>query len=375
MSVAKDMLKKIGPDETFREARRVAREYASKLRAEGRLSFSDPAPDCLPTIHVVRQTLAQAWEDTVMAVLGVGQEIHTHYDPTDKSGKYRSFPSIEATVMIRIQDPFGEPRFHKHYLGGWMGFGDYKAEIEGVKDPWMISPEKVAQKIREGRFDEVKGDERWNYTYSQRLRAYPYFDWKGDLRTINQLRSVVANLRKNPTSRSAQCITWDPRWDHNDEQMGPLKWDQYHSPCLQRFWFRLMDRTTGGKGYVLHVNGHWRSRDLLKAVPSNIYGVTEGIHEEVRLALQKELGVPVERGSYTDISDSLHLYGHYLDPRLQGLDAEAYLEDIFRIANGAPIEERVVLPGTDMYDMMMEDIEREYRFRKENPNHGRDLSC
>jgi hypothetical protein len=29
------------------------------------------------------------------------------------------------------------------------------------------------------------------------------------------------------------------------------------------------------------------------------------------------------------------------------------------------------MPGTDMYDMMMEDIEREYRFRTDNPNFGR----
>ena len=33
--------------------------------------------------------------------------------------------------MMHIEEPFGEPRFHKHYLGGWMGFGDYRAEIEG----------------------------------------------------------------------------------------------------------------------------------------------------------------------------------------------------------------------------------------------------
>ena len=29
------------------------------------------------------------------------------------------------------------------------------------------------------------------------------------------------------------------------------------------------------------------------------------------------------------------------------------------------------MPGTDMYDMMMEDIEREYKFRRENPDFGR----
>lgn len=369
MSIVKEMIEKNGHAGTFEEARRVAREYVYKLRTQGRISFSDPSPRHQPSIHIVRRTLPEVWEDTTMALMALGQEIHTHYDPTDKKGQYRSFPSLEATVMMHIEDPFAEPRFHKHYLGGWMGFGDYKAEIEGVKDGWMISPPLVAEKMKQNRFDEVKGDERWNYTYSQRLRAYPFFDLHGDLKTIHQLKSVIRNLKNNPTSRSAQCITWDPRWDHNDGQFGPFKWDHYHSPCLQRFWFRLQP-LEGKPGYVLNVNGHWRSRDHLKAVPSNIFGVTEGIHEEVRRGLEQELGVPVERGSYTDINDSLHLYGHYLDPRLQGLDAESYLEDIFRIASGEPISERVVLPGTDMYDMMMEDIEREYRMRKENPNYG-----
>jgi len=369
MNVVKDMLKEKGPAGTFKEARRVAKEYVDRLKGKGKIAVSESADGFATSMFIARRTLPEVWEDTTMALMAYGREIHTHYDPKRKDGEYDSFPSIEATVMMHIEEPFGEPRFHKHYLGGWMGFGDYKAEIEGVKDGWMISPAMVAQKMKEGKFDEVKGDERWNYTYSQRFRAYPYFDFKGNLKTINQLKSVINNLKREPLSRSAQCITWDPRWDHNDLQMGPFKWDSYHSPCLQRFWFRLLPQKDQA-GYVLNVDGHWRSRDHLKAVPSNVFGVTEGIHEEVRRGVEEALGVPIKRGSYTDISDSLHLYGHYFDPRRQGLDAESYLEDIFRIASGQPIEERVVMPGTDMYDMMMEDIEKEYRFRKENPNFG-----
>ncbi|MBN2301549.1 MAG: hypothetical protein JXN60_03435, partial [Lentisphaerae bacterium] len=369
VTVVKDMLKKLGPEATFAEARRLAKEYVYKLRDQGRISFSDSSKNRYPSIHIIRRTLPEVWEDTAMALMGLGQEIHTHYDPTDKTGKFTSYPSLEATVMMHIEEPFGEPRFHKHYLGGWLGFGDYKAEIEGVKDGWMISPQLVAEKMRTGKFDEIKSDERWNYTYSQRMRAYHFFDFKGKMKTINQLESVINNLTRNPTSRSAQCITWDPRWDHNDEQLGPFKWDSYHSPCLQRFWFRLQEAEKGN-GYILNINGHWRSRDHLKAVPSNVFGVTEGIHEEVRRGLEEKLGVPVARGSYTDINDSLHLYGHYLDPRLQGLDAESYLEDFFRIANGEPIEQRLIMPGTDMYDIMTDDIQREYEFRKANPNFG-----
>jgi thymidylate synthase len=372
MSIAKDKLAALGPEGTFAEARRVAREYVLRQRAQGRVSFSEPAEGCLPTVHLCRRTLPEVWEDGIMALLGVGREIHTHYDPKDRQGKFSSFPSVEATVMLQIEEPFGEPRFHKHFLGGWMGFGDYKAEIEGAKDGWMIQPADVTRAIRAGRFDEIRGDERWNYTYSQRLRAYPFYDLRGELHTINQLDSVVENLARDATSRSAQCITWDPRWDHNDGRIGDCRWDSYHSPCLQRFWFRLLPRA-GDEGFTLNVNGHWRSRDHLKAVPSNVFGVTEGVHEEVRRKLEARLGRPVRRGAYTDISDSLHLYGHYFDPRLQGLDAESYIEDVFRIAAGEPISERVIAPDTPMYDIMTEDIEREYRFRKENPDHGREV--
>jgi len=366
----KAMLKKVGLTATFEEARRVALKYTLKLRKQGKISFSEPSEGDLPTIHIARRTIPEVWEDTTMALLGLGHAVHTHYDPANKQGEYQSFPSFEATVMMHIKEPFGEPRFHKHYLGGWMGFGDYKAEIEGVKDGWMISPTDVANKMKQGKFDEVREDHRWNYTYSQRLRAYPYFDHNGKFKTVNQLKSVVAALKREPLCRSAQCITWDPRWDHNDGQIDGLKWNEYHSPCLQRFWFRLVP---SGKGYRLNVNGHWRSRDHLKAVPSNIFGITEGIHEEVRRDLQREMGVTIERGTYTDISDSLHLYGHYFDPRQNGLDAESYLEDVFRVASGEPIEERVIAPGTDMYGIMMEEIQRDYEFRKANPFYGSNM--
>jgi thymidylate synthase len=146
------------------------------------------------------------------------------------------------------------------------------------------------------------------------------------------------------------------------------EWDDYHSPCLQRFWFRMVPF---GDGYRMNVNSHWRSRDHLKAVPQNIFGVTEIIHEQVRKEAAEILGVPVERGRYVDISDSLHLYGHYLDSRMQGNDADRYLEDIFMVARGQSIEERLVLPGTPLHETTLEEIEKEYVYTRDNPDFGR----
>lgn len=370
MTKVKEMLDKEGPTKTFLEARKAAREYLGNLRARGEISYSDERDGDTPSVHITRRTLPEAWEAGIMALMGIGRELHTQYDIA-KDGEYVSFPSLDATVMMHIVEPQGEPRFHKHFLGGWMGFGDYKAEIEGVKDGWMIQQADVAEKIRGGKFQDIKEDKRWNYTYSQRMRAYPYFNLKGELKTVNQLQSVINTLLKEPGTRFAQCITWDPRWDHNDGQIDGAVWSHYHPPCLQRLWFRC-GKNTGGE-YVMNVNSHWRSRDHLKAVPSNIYGIIEGMIEHVRIGLQEKIGQPVKLGSYKDINDSLHIYGHYIDPRRSGLDAEAYLEDVFRIASGEPISERVIAPGTDMHDIMMEDIKKEYEFRKANPMFGSNM--
>ena len=223
---------------------------------------------------------------------------------------------------------------------------------------WMLSPEVIVDMLKKGRFDEIKDDKRWNYTYHQRLTAYPFLDIEAKPQTINQIQSVIDKLTKEPLSKSAQATTWDPRWDHNegiikDSNGEKCIWDDYHSPCLQRLWFRL---SVLGDGYRLGENGHWRSRDHPKAVPQNNYGVTKGMFEPVRLKLQDALGVPVKRGRYVDINDSLHFYGHYLDTRMQGLDAESYLQSIFNVAEGQPIEKRLVLPGTPMHDVYLEEI-------------------
>lgn len=365
--IVKDLLKDHSPSDVFEKARQEARDYICRLRAQGKISFSEPAEGQVPSIHVVRRTLPEVWEDTTMALMGIGQQVHTHYDPAAKDGGYESFPSLEGTVMMHIEEPFEEPRFHKNYLGGWLGFGGYKAEIEGVHDHWMISPETVVEMLKAGKFDEIKADERWKYTYHQRLYSYPYIDIEARPKTINQIDALLGKLLKDPLRKDAQCVTWDTRWDNNDGRMGGT-WKEYHSPCLQRFWFRLVPL---GEGYRMNVNSHWRSRDHLKAVPQNIFGVTEIIHEEVRSKLQENLDVPVERGRYVDISDSLHLYGHYLDSRMQGNDADRYLEDIFMVARGEPIEKRLVVPGTPLHDTTMEEIGKEYKFTRENPDFGR----
>jgi len=364
-----DMIKEgVGAGQLFELCKGASRFYVNGLSRQGKISFSQPREGDVPSIHIVRRTVPEAWEDTVMALMAYGQPVHTGYDPVDKAGKYTSFPSQEATVIMHIEEPHAEPRFHKHFLGGWMGFGDYQAEIEGVKDHWMLSPAVVVDMLKKGKFDEIKDNKKWKYTYHQRVTAHPYIDIHGEPQVVDQINSLIQKLKREPLSKSAQATTWDPRWDHNDGQIEGVRYEDYDSPCLQRFWFRLIPTKDGG--YQLNLNSDWRSRDHLKAVPQNIYGVINGFYEHVRKNLEQELGAPVKKGRYLDKSDSLHLYGHYYDYRKQGKDAESYIQDIFRVASGEPLEKRVIHPGEPMYEMMMEDIANEYKFRVENPNAG-----
>jgi len=369
----KEMIANVGMARTFEFARAAARFHVDQLSEQRRISYSSAKEGEGPTIHLVRENLPEAWEDTTLALMGIGQIAHTGYDPTseggDYQGEFQSFPSIEGTVMMHINDAKAEPRLHKGYLGGWLGLGSYIAEVEGVHDHWMISPAEVVSMIKKGRFNEIRRDDRWNYTYHQRLTGYPYLDIEAEPKTINQLDQVVRKLTNEPLSKSAQAITWDPRWDHNDGQMGET-WSGYHSPCLQRLWFRLLPFKNGFK---LNTNSHWRSRDHFKAVPQNIIGVTEAITEPIRLTLQDSLGVPVERGRYVDISDSLHLYGHYFDPAQQGLDAEKALGEIFKVARGEPIKNRLIFPGTEMYDIAVESINEELNNTRKNPDAVREV--
>jgi len=379
MGLIKEMNSIFEVSDVFDLVRKAARKHTYKLREQGRISFSEPKAGDVPSIYVARRTLPEVWEDMNVALLGIGQTVHTHYDPGHEKGKYESFPSMEATGIMHIEEPFGEPRFHKNFLGGYLGFGDYKAEIEGLKDSWVLNPAIVVDLLKKGKFDTIKDYKSWLYSYSQRIRAYPYIDIEGKPQVINQLNSVVANLTNLPISRSAQCVTWDPRFDHNDGQMDYIDkdgkkqravFDDYHAPCLQRLWFRVIPFEDGFK---LNANTHWRSRDHPKAVPANIYGVTEGMIEHVRKSLEEALGVPVKMGRYVDINDSLHLYGHYYDERRGGVDATGYLEDILRVIKGEPIENRLIIPGTMLYDVAMEEIGKEYKLRIENPNYGRNM--
>ncbi len=240
------------------------------------------ATGTIPVLAITADCLPQAWEKAVLAVWEQGFDVKTQYDkPEDPASK-------DATVMITVTNPFGEPRIHKNFPGGPEELEAYRQEVVGgIHDHWV---------------DPAAG--KWTYTYHERLFSYcPVEDLRNaetpkPFGAVNQIQYVIDCLARAGHSRRAQAITWMPTADPQTDD----------PPCLQRIWCRLVADEAGQ--LALNMNTHWRSRDLYKAWFMNVYALTD-LQRLMANEIAKKRGVPVRVGRYVDISDSLHIYGSY----------------------------------------------------------------
>ena len=242
------------------------------------------SPANIPVITITADCLPEAWEKAVLAVWDNGLEIKTQYDKSEDP------PSKDATVIITVTNPLGEPRIHRNFPGGPAELEAYRQEVvNGIHDHWI---------------DPAAG--KWTYTYHQRLFAYSPVQNIRDpnsprpFKKIDQIQYIIDKLVQTAHTRRAQAITWMPTADPPTE----------HPPCLQRIWCRLV--ATDGSELSLNMNTHWRSRDLYKAWFMNVYAITD-LQRIIAEQISKKINEPVTVGRYVDISDSLHIYGSYFD--------------------------------------------------------------
>jgi thymidylate synthase len=238
----------------------------------------------IPVISITADCLPEAWEKAVLAVWDRGLEVRTEYD------KSQDPPSKDATVVVTITNPLGEPRIHKNFPGGPAELEVYRQEVvSGIHDHWI---------------DPVGG--KWTYTYHERLFAYCPVENMQDvttsrpLREVDQIQCIIDCLSQTGHSRRAQAITWMPTADPKTDD----------PPCLQRIWCRLV--ASEGDEMSLNMNTHWRSRDLYKAWFMNVYAFTD-LQRIIADGVSSKINQPVTVGRYVDISDSLHIYGRYFD--------------------------------------------------------------
>jgi thymidylate synthase len=238
----------------------------------------------IPVITITADCLPEAWEKAVLAVWDKGFEVKTQYDKPEDP------PSKDATVIVTVTNPLGEPRIHKNFPGGPAELEAYRLEVVGgIHDHWI---------------DPAAG--KWTYTYHERLCAYcpveDILDPGSDkpFRKVDQIQYIIDTLAQTGYSRRAQAITWMPTADPPTN----------HPPCLQRIWCRLVANQEGQLS--LNMNTHWRSRDLYKAWFMNVYAVTD-LQRIIAEKISQKINQTVTPGRYVDISDSLHIYGSYFD--------------------------------------------------------------
>ena len=209
-----------------------------------------------PVIFVSARSIPAAIYAAMREVLARGRRMRTAYDRKDPEGNYIDPPSLDVSSAIEILDPYAQPRYPK---SSCVEIGKYIAETcWGVKDHLVLDQDVAEGAPGRGEFDETK-DTHWPYTYHQRLFAYP----TSDGRTVNQVEKMLERLAEDPLTRRATAITFVPEIDQF------IKGDL---PCLQRIALRC---TEDGVGRLrLHMNTHWRSRDLFNAAADNIIAMT-----------------------------------------------------------------------------------------------------
>lgn len=242
----------------------------------------------IPTMHVKADSISSAFYKSMRSVHENGYELRTQYDRKNSDGSYMDPPGKDAKVMIEISDLFAEPRFP---VASYCERGKYIAEIMGAKDHLVVPREQLLGMIKEN--EEELSPTIWPYCYHQRLTSYP-----APGREINQLEEAVKKLAKDPITRRAIAITAAPEIDLY------LKADM---PCLRELQFRALEDEQGR--LVLNTHATWRSRDLFKAWPDNLIGISNLIKIEVAEELSKKTGKAVIMGPYSETNGSLHIYG------------------------------------------------------------------
>ncbi|MFH1943420.1 MAG: thymidylate synthase [bacterium] len=265
-------------------------------------------PGYIPVLTVDGETIPQAYERAIRAVWEKGVRIRTEYDrPEDPESR-------DATVVITVQKPFGQPRFHRSFADGLGGLAEYVMEVvHGAHDYWVKPVEEI---LKAGKSD----DTRWTYTYHGRL-----FEYRIEDQVVDQIGYLIDKLSETGYTRRAQAITWNPKLDPSTED----------PPCLQRLWGRLCEDGQGG--FVFNMNTHWRSRDLFKAWFENVIALTT-LMRKIAERIAEKTGKRVRPGRYVDISDSLHIYGSYFR-EIEG-DPKKGIKSFFEKLENRPFEER-----------------------------------
>lgn len=241
----------------------------------------------MATLHVVGDSIPQAYYRAIKAVWEHGLAMRTQYDRKNDAGEYIDPPSRDVSVLVEIKDPFMQPRFPPI---SFCEVGVYIAELLGIKNHRVLPMSKLLEAVQTG--GQLPTTE-WPYVYSQRLLAHPDVNGK----TTNQLALAVDTIVQVPFSRRAMCSTAVPDVDPY------MKED---IPCWRELQLRCTVNPDDSWNFCPRTM--WRSRDLYKAWGDNVIAVTFLLQTLMR-EISEKAGRVVHFGTYADYSCSLHVYG------------------------------------------------------------------
>jgi len=120
----------------------------------------------------------------------------------------------------------------------------------------------------------------FTYTYGNRLRRYGI--------GLDQLDHVVHTLTREPESRRAVAVIYDPEEDMNSDSV----------PCMNLLDFKIRNER-------LHLTAYFRSHDVYAAYPANIFALARLMEYVIA---QIDGGRKIRIGTLNVVSNKAHIY-------------------------------------------------------------------
>lgn len=249
----------------------------------------------IPFLTARGKNLAEAWENSLIALWARGILVRTQYDfEEQKVSGILPPPSRDSRMSMVIDDPLSEPMIHRASPGGPVELEEYRQEVlDGIKDNWIRDPNNPK-------------DKRWEYTYHERMFSYKV---PGLEKIIDQFEQMAKNLAKSPITRRAQIVSWKV-WEDN----------QVDDPaCLQSLWGRILRDSAEFKMYsdekgeaYLNLDLRFRSRDAYDAAFMNDFAFIL-LADRLAKRIGEIRGEEIKLARLIDTSNSYHIYGKRFD--------------------------------------------------------------
>ncbi len=312
-------------------------------------------------ILVEGSSIAKVWENALIELYNSHETIPTQYDLNPLTGEQNP-PSIDAPVIMFVEHAMNEPKLHCCLEGGPAEIAEYTLEVvHGIKDHWV---------------KQTPNDTQWLYTYHSRLANWggqcnsasiiedapidPQNPWtqlsfcrkiNGDIKyqiidPVDQIQDMINQISETPYTRRAIAITGVPCLDKGQSDPPCLRTITcrgfYRNNCLEidmKVHFRSRDAWGAAlfnmnalvqlQKYItdqIQNNFMIKAKELLKSdktyecpvCKSDIQmrdtskNLDEDIYKNIICQNCNLKPFIVKVGSYTDVSDSFHVYGHKL---------------------------------------------------------------